>query len=70
MNKFLSSAHNRQTNYITSLNFIQLLNVAYYPFKKEDLSISIKFDGENELLETEYKFRKNCFPIRNLKNSI
>ena len=63
MNKYIASVHSRQGKYIISLRYMQngQLNVIYYPFKKQNLSISIKFEGEDELFETEFKLQKREF---------
>ena len=46
--------YSHQSRFIDALEYIMKHPLSLYPHKKEDLSISIQFEGEDELFETEY----------------
>ena len=60
MGRNLVSPHSPQCKYINSLDYIEQHSLSFYPHKKEDLPISIQFEG-NELLETEYTLQKRVY---------
>ena len=68
MGKYGGMGHSRQMKYIESLDFISQLYLDYYPHKKEDLSISIKFENEDELFEIEYSLEKFNYFSEEFKN--
>ena len=51
-----SVIHSPQSRYIYTYSTIHTLFTSYYPFIKEELNLSIEFEG-NELLEIEYKLK-------------
>ena len=64
-----------QGKYISILKEISDLPVYSYPYKKEELNFSIKFEGEDESLNLDYQFYQintdNSFsfnPLENFKN--
>ena len=48
--------HSPQARFIYIRRSISQFSVQYYPFKKEELNISIKFEGVDETLDREYQF--------------
>ena len=54
-------AHSRQARYIDSLLILGQHFLSSFPHKKEELKISIKFEGEDEPLEIEYGFERSYF---------
>ena len=56
----VASPHSPQCKYIDSLDYTMQHSLIFYPHKKEDLPISIQFEG-NELLETEYTLQKRVY---------
>ena len=48
--------HSPQGNFIEMLDSISELTPDYYPLKKEDLKVSIQFEGEEEEFVVEYQF--------------
>ena len=48
--------HSPQARFIYIRRSISQFSVQYYPFKKEELNISIKFEGVDETLDIEYQF--------------
>ena len=55
-----TSPHSSQCKFIEALEYIKEQPLHLYPHKKEDLFISIKFEG-NEILNTMYSFEKKQF---------
>ena len=60
MGKKFDVVHSPQARYISIVAQLHLLYADYFPFKKEELNIFLKFEG-NESLEIEYKFQKLKF---------
>ena len=56
--KSIITCHSSQCRYIRTLRSIYGLILSYYPFKKEDLSLSIEFEGEDEPFEISYQFEQ------------
>ena len=56
MGKKFYTVHSPQARYIIISSRIHNLYIDYYPFKKEELNISIEFE-ENESLQLEYQFK-------------
>ena len=48
--------HSPQARFIYIRRTISQLSVQYYPFKKEELNISINFEGVDETLDLQYQF--------------
>ena len=59
MERNVISPHSPQCKYVFSLEYINEHYLFIYPHKKEDLSISIKFEGDE--LKTEYSFKNYNF---------
>ena len=55
--------HSPQGNFIEMLDSISELTPDYYPLKKEDLKVSIQFEGEEEEFVVEYQlsWKKELF---------
>ena len=53
--KKFDPTHSRQSRFITKFETLDILYFNEYPFKKEELNISIEFEG-NETLNINYKF--------------
>ena len=68
MGRSVVSSHRTQYKYIYSLDYIMQHSLYLYPHKKENLPISIKFEGD-ELLETEYFYKKEFISVKNLENT-
>ena len=66
MGKKFDVAHSPQARYIIIISHIHNLYIDVYPFKKEELNISIEFE-ENELLQLEYQFKKLKFYNKEFK---
>ena len=60
--------HSTQAKFIEMLSSIDALRAEDYPLKKEDLKVSIKFEGEEEEFAVEYNFEETPFLVRNLKS--
>lgn len=56
--KNVASAHSKQCKFVQSINSIYQQIAYIYPHKKEDLNISIKFEGEEKLFETYIHLKK------------
>ena len=52
--------HSTQGNFIEMLDNAAFLNPDFYPLKKDDLQVSIKFEGEEELV-VEYTFAERSY---------
>ena len=52
--------HSTQANFIEMLDNAAFLDPEYYPLKKDDLQVSIKFEGEEELV-VEYTFAERSY---------
>ena len=52
--------HSTQGNFIEMLDNAAFLDPEYYPLKKDDLQVSIKFEGEEELV-VEYTFAERSY---------
>ena len=50
--------HSPQARFVLIRRMISELPVQYYPLKKEEVNVSIKFDGVDELLNLDYQFVK------------
>ena len=61
MSKKGYTTHSPQCNYIEMLDTLAFVEAEYYPLKKEDLQVSIKFEGVEEELEVEYNFEEKSF---------
>ena len=48
--------HSPQARYIYIQRSISQFSIQYYPFKKEELNVSIKFEDVDKLFNIEYKF--------------
>ena len=46
--------HCLQSQFIDIFDTIDELHIDYYPFKKEELSVSIKFEGVEDEFEIQY----------------
>ena len=57
MSQNVASAHSKQSGYYIGLIMINERNLMRFPYKEEDLPISIKFEGE-ELLELNFTLSK------------
>ena len=57
MSQNVASAHSKQRGYYIGLIMINERNLMRFPYKEEDLPISIKFEGE-ELLELNFTLSK------------
>ena len=53
--------HSTQAKFIEMLSSIDALRAEDYPLKKEDLKVSIKFEGEEEEFAVEYNFEETPF---------
>ena len=53
--------HSTQAKFIEMLNTIDALRAEDYPLKKEDLQVSIQFEGEEEEFVVEYNFEETPF---------
>jgi hypothetical protein len=67
MGKNIVSPHSPQCKFIDSIDYIIQHSLGYYSHKKEDLLVSIKFEGD-ELLETEYSFQKYFYFSEEFRN--
>ena len=56
--KNIGSPHSKQCKFIDGIDNIFEQNAFIFPQKKENLNISIKFEGEEKLFETQYSFEK------------
>ena len=54
-------AHSSQCRYIFTYNYIDRLYLAYYPLKKEELNVSIEFEGEEEEFKIDYEIEQLHF---------
>ena len=54
-------AHSSQCRYILIYNIIDKLYLDYYPLKKEELNISIEFEGEEEEFKIDYEIEQLHF---------
>ena len=59
--------HSSQGKFIKMLDSISELTPDYYPLKKEDLKVSIQFDGEKEEFLIEYQFEEIPFFTQEFK---
>ena len=59
-----------QAKYISLLKIISDIPIYSYPLKKEELQISIKFEGEDDLLNLEYQFYEEDFSQSSLLNNL
>lgn len=50
--------HSPQARFVLIRRMISQLSVQYYPLKKEELTVSIKFDGVTDLFNIDYQFVK------------
>jgi len=50
-----------QARYVFMMKYINKIPVNIFPFKKEELKVSIQFEGEDEKLEIDYQFKHNNF---------
>ena len=50
--------HSPQARYVLMMKFIHQLPINIFPFKKEELHLSINIEGEEELLEIDYQFKQ------------
>ena len=48
--------HSPQARYVYAMKFINQLPINIFPFKKEELKISIQFEGIDEPLQIQYQF--------------
>ena len=53
--------HSLQSRYILINGYINYLYLDSFPFKKEDLTTTIKFEGEDEEFKIDYQFKKFHF---------
>ena len=53
--------HSPQCRYILSYSYINSLYLTNYPLKKKDLTIMIKFEGEDEEFKIDYQLKKLQF---------
>ena len=53
--------HSLQSRYILINSYISYLYLDSFPFKKEDLTTTIKFEGEDEEFKIDYQFKKVSF---------
>ena len=58
--KNVASPHSPQCKFIDGIDYSMQHSLPFYPHKKEDLLVSIKFEGD-EILETEYSFQKYVY---------
>ena len=49
--------HSPQARYVFGMQRINQLPINIFPFKKEELDLSIKFEGKDELFKIEYQFK-------------
>ena len=69
--KFYSKGiRSNQGKYISMLNKISDFSVSSYPYIKEELQLSIKFEGEEDLLNLEYQFYQMNLDDNNLFESL
>ena len=59
--------YSHQSRFIDALQYIMQHPLSLYPHKKDELSISIQFEGEKELFETEYVLEKTNYFNKELK---
>ena len=50
-----------QARYAFMMKYINQIPVTIFPFKKEELKVSIQFDGVDEILEIDYQFKHKNF---------
>jgi hypothetical protein len=50
-----------QARYVFMMKYINQIPVNIFPFKKEELKVSIQFDGVDEILEIDYQFKHKNF---------
>jgi hypothetical protein len=50
-----------QARYVFMMKYINQIPVKIFPFKKEELRVSIQFDGVDEILEIDYQFKHKNF---------
>ena len=62
------TCHSLQCRYISTMRTIYRLTLSYYPFKKEELSLSIEFEGEDEIFEISYQFEQMKFSSKEFKS--
>ena len=55
------SCHSQQCRYIRLTQFISKFPTFRYPYKKEELQVSLQFEGVDEILNLEYKFGENKY---------
>ena len=60
-NLSLRGRRSTQAKYVSMLNIISDIPIYLNPYKKEELNLSIKFEGEEELLKLDYHFYKRTF---------
>ena len=65
--KNVISPHSKQGKYISGIDSIYDQSLFIFPHKKEELSISIQFEGEDKLFETNYSLAKEIFPSEEFK---
>ena len=65
--KNVGSAHSKQCKFIQGIDFIYQQFAYFYPHKKEYLNISIKFEGEDKVFETQYSLEKLKFSSEEFK---
>ena len=65
--KNLVSPHSKQCKFIKGIDTIFEQSAFIFPHKKEDLSISIQFEGEDKLFKTNYLLEKIIFPSEEFK---
>jgi len=65
--KNVFSSHSKQCKFIDGIDTIFEQSAFIFPHKKEDLSISIQFEGEDKLFKTNYSLEKIIFPSEEFK---
>lgn len=53
---FGTNCHSQQCRYLSLFKYITHFPIFRYPYKKEELQVSLKFEGVDEPLNLEYKF--------------
>ena len=53
--------HSLQSQFLDIIETINELTLDYYPFKKEELSVSIQFEDEEEEFQIEYQFEEQQY---------
>ena len=66
--KSAMTCHSLQCRYIRIMGTNYALTLSYYPFKKEELSLAIEFEGEDEIFEISYQFEQMKFSSKEFKS--